>query len=330
MILQKQLALFALAACGLAALAFQGQEPKVKTKEVQKTKEVAGDVPQAVEIQVMQIQNGPAAAVKQAVYEIYGVAHGLHLAVLEPTNTLVVRAYGSKMAEIREFIDRLQQELLNKSDDNRYRMRIIQLKNQPDEALEKSLELLLRPDGGKYSLDRVRRQIIWEGRDIVAKNIDDYIARWDVAPGIAATSGDIQVRVIWFTHVDEPSPMPDEFKQLIPALNRVGINKKPYWAATYALTAKPSTPFSTIGTMPGGGTTIRISGQYDDRKTPPALSLSIRDNFEDGGSIFDIKTELSAPLGHLIVLAASRYGDQQMAFVVQVTRAESVNPAAKP
>jgi Bacterial type II/III secretion system short domain len=347
---KNRLALIALVTCGLAVCA-QVQESKTKTSDV--TKNAAPPaVSEPKSLQVFQLAYSNAAETARVISEVFyksstrrgdgSVSYSADPSQARVTadhksNSLVVYGTQSDMDEIRKLLAQLDRPASSPKVDDVLRPRIFRLKNTPDNALEASLKLLQdNGSGGVFSIDTLRHQVMILANEQQADIMQAYIAKWDESSIAAATSNDVQVRIIWFTNYDGRDPenqsryaMPDEFKQLLPTLNRVGLNNKPFPAATYSLTAKPNTPFSTIGDMFSPVGTIKIAGQYDDRKTPAVLSLSIRD-VDDGATNFDIKTELSAPLGHLIVLGATRVGFQQMAFVVQVTRAESVNALTKP
>ncbi len=321
------------AACGLAPCTAQGQDAKNKPAVMKKSHESATD-PNSCEVQVFTLQHGYSPSVVKTIKEIYDGLPDFRVSVVDKTNSLTVMAQASKMLEIRQLIAQLDKEkALDK--DQQFRMRIIQLKNQPDDALAKTLELLLAGDGGEYSLDRARRQIVFKSRDWTSKNVDEFIARWDVATPAAAAppSSDVQIRVVWISsdaEVAASRPLPDDLKPLIPAFKKIGLDK-PFAAATYTVTTTPNAEFSTVGAAYGLSTLLRISGQYGDRKSSPNLAITIRDVTEEVRQI-DIISELTAPMGHLIVLGATTVGgnQQQMAFVVQVSRPDSVNLADKP
>ncbi len=309
------------AACGLAPCAAQTQEPKVKAKEQQGN----------VEVQVVPLKYSAPASIAGVMKEMYK-AHQVYALGVEHTNSIVVSAPTTLMAEIRQLITQLDKER-PVDQDHRYRMRVVQLKNQPDEALDSALKLLISPaNSEQYSIDRARRQLVLLARDTTSNSVDEYLARWSFAPAaaVAPPAGDVQIRVVWISSDPEMAtarPLPDDLKPLIPAFKKIGLDK-PFAAATYTMTTAPNVEFSTVGATYGLSSSIRIAGQYNDRKS---LVISIREATQEERSI-DINSELTAPLGHLIVLGATTVGpgNNQMAFVVQVTRPDSIGPAANP
>jgi hypothetical protein len=325
----------------LAVCSAQAQEPKAKATKDDDT--VVNEIRKGKEITVIRLKYANSQTTARTISDtfkqsvIHHVGQNRTVEDLSPirvtadpnTNSLIVMASDADLIAVKKLVTEIDIESSTIRNPTS-KTQVIKLKNNPDQALTDLLGLTRFT----YAIDSARRQVIAIVDDTQLQYLSDLISRWDVAPVVAppVSGGDVQVRVVWIANNDEnadrPRTLPDDLKQLGPALKKIGL-ERPFAAATYVTTAMPNKQFSTVGAMFGPAGLMRITGQYDDRKSPPVLTISIREDAKEDRQI-EISTEVSAPLGHLIVLGATRTLGGQQAFLVQVSRPDTTIPAGNP
>ena len=152
------------------------------------------------------------------------------------------------------------------------------------------------------------------------------MARLDVATS-ERSSADVQVRVVWLVQgrAEEFAAPPDDVKDVLPVLAKLGI-EKPRLAAQTIVNVTPNSPFSTDGTVKLNETVrFSIQGQFLEKTEPASLHIAIH----AGGQveICKLSTDITAPMGHLVVLGVTPTKDTTSVFIVQVTRKEPIKPS---
>jgi hypothetical protein len=285
------------------------------------------------ELVVFGLKHANAAEVSRVLSDLYGINSNdprvstIRVAVDPRANSVVVSAPSSRIDEIRALIARLEDSPLNAASQRHLRVFPLHFA-EPDKALESALQLVM-PENGQFTIDRVRKQIIISTKDdAVLKQAEELLARLDQAPAMRSTD-DVQVRIVWLVQgrTEDFGPPPDDIKDVVPALAKLGI-EKPRLAAQTIVNATPSTQFSASGTVKlGESVQLSVTGQYVDRPDAASLQITIHAR-NPGGVICDLSTNISAPMRHLVVLGVTPTRDMSSIFVVQVLRngAKPVKP----
>jgi hypothetical protein len=156
------------------------------------------------------------------------------------------------------------------------------------------------------------------------KAVVDLLAQLDV-PIERSASGDLQLRLVWLVkspNADEFVPPPDDLKETLPALAKLGIDK-PRLAAQTLVNLSANNEFRADGTVNlVDQVKFMVSGRCQDGKEGPTLSISVRAVGPNNVDLSTISTEITAPIGHLVVLGATPTRSLTSVFVVQMLRSE--------
>jgi hypothetical protein len=251
----------------------------------------------------------------------------LSVTVDDRANSVVIFAPSARLDEIKALVAKLDQDVPPNTA-GQPTLRVFPLRfAEPDKALESALQLAMTGNG-QFTLDRVRKQIIISTNDdAVLKQVQELLIRLDQAPAERA-GADVQVRIVWLVQgrAEEFSAPPDDIKDVLPALAKLGI-EKPRLAAQIIVNSTPNSQFRADGTVKLGETAhLSVMGQFLERSDPASLHISIKAS-GNGGEICNLSTEISAPMGHLVVLGVTPTKDMTSVFVVQVLRKESIKPS---
>jgi hypothetical protein len=214
-------------------------------------------------------------------------------------------------------------------------LRVYQLQAvEPDKVLEAALQLVVQPGGlGKFALDPKRKMVIVSADDRTQEKVEALLTRLEERKVPARPAPDVQVRIVWLVSGQaqgEGAPPPDDLQELLPGLAKLGI-LRPRLAAQTLVTVTPNTQFQAKG-MAKLHTPCQFSvmGNFGDKKETPELEISLRaTHARQGGpeEICNLQTQISAPLGHLVVLGVTPNESLTSVFVVQVLPKEA-KPAA--
>jgi hypothetical protein len=242
----------------------------------------------------------------------------ISISVDQRINSIIVSAPSGKVAEIKALVTKLDVPQKSRSQPT---VRVFPLRfAEPDKSLEAALELAIgRP--GQFTIDRLRKQVIVSTNDdALLKQVQELLARLDIATS-ERSSGDVQVRIVWLVQGrgEEFAAPPEDLKDVLPALAKLGI-EKPRLAANTMVNASPNSQFRVDGIANVGETVhLSVTGQFVDRADPASLHISIKAN-GNNGEICNLSTDISAPMGHLVVLGVTPTRETTSVFVVQVTR----------
>jgi hypothetical protein len=252
----------------------------------------------------------------------------ISVAVDGRANAVVVFAPSSRLDEIKALVAKLDQDV-PPNPANQAIVRVFPLRfAEPDKTMEAALQLIMA--GSQFTIDRVRKQVIVSATDeSVVKQVQDLLGRLDVASA-ERHSADVQVRIVWLVQgrAEEFAAPPDDLKDVLPALAKLGI-EKPRLAAQTIVNATPNSQFRADGTVKlNESVHLSVTGQFLERTDPASLHVTIKAS-SPGGEICNLATDISAPMGHFVVLGVTPTRDMTSVFVVQVTRKEAIKPAGR-
>jgi hypothetical protein len=281
------------------------------------------------EITIAPLKHSAASEVAQVIGQLFGdqqrggttvVTADLH------TNSVIVSAPPSRIAEIREVIVKIDTPAARKEAPGKP-LRVFTLRNtSPDKSLEEAVRLAIgagvRIDG-KVAFDRTRNQVIVSADETTLNTIEALIAKLDVAAAVKPVE-EVQLRVVWLVKgaaASEFSAPSEDLKDVLPALAKLGIDK-PRLAAQTVVNVSPNTGFTSEGIV-NLNEQIRftVSGQAQERgDNTPILTLNIRAVGPNNNLYSGVSTEISAPIGHFVVLGVTPTQSLTSVFVVQVLK----------
>jgi hypothetical protein len=283
------------------------------------------------EVFVVPLRYAAAAEVSQALGGVFadGGRGGVNVSVDQRTNAIIIVAPAGRIAEIKDLISKLDVQVAEPPSSARAEVRIFSLRNNPDKSVQDAVKLVLASHGlnnTNVAIDPTRNQVIVSADKPTLDAVQAILARLDT-PLPRRASADMQLRVVWLvkgSNPDEFGPPPDDLKEVLPALAKIGIDK-PRLAAQTLVNMTPNSEFRASGTLQlGNPCQFSVSGHFSDRSDPAGLNISL--NAKDTAEICNISTEISAPIGHFVVLGVTPTRSMTSVFVVQVLAKETIAP----
>lgn len=282
----------------------------------------APDTPKQTDWQVLPLKNANAVETERLLHETLG--REAHVLADPRTNSLLILALPGDMPKIREIISKV--DVPAKEDNAPQRLEVFTLKSvEPDQVLQEALRLVVRPGGGKsnFTLDPRRKQVILWADPATTVLVQSLLNRLE---GQSRSDMDVRVRVVWLVNGlardDAPQP-PEDLKEVLPDLAKLGIDR-PRLVAQTMVNVTPNMQFQTKGVAKlDFPCQFSVTGRYNDKSASPALQITIRALRMDQEEICNLQTEISAPLGHLVVLGVTPTEAASSVFVVQVLRKDA-------
>jgi len=288
------------------------------------------------EVQIIPLKSANAADVAELLKVMLGMktpeggeAGGRYvpIAVDQRTNSLIVSAPASQIERIRSIIKKL--DVVGDNEPPAQRPSVIPLRSlEPDASLQEALRQVLTGQGN-FTVDRQRKVLIVScderTKQAVTALLEDLEKQGQKQRGTTAQSTpQVQVRVVWLVNDiphQESAKLPDDLKEVLPGLAKLGIDK-PRLAAQTLVNVTYGTRFQTRGVARlDAPCQFSVSGQFTGTSEPPKLHIDIHANRlpqAGPGEICSLQTEISAPPGHLVVLGVTPTEASTSVFVVQV------------
>jgi hypothetical protein len=223
------------------------------------------------------------------------------------------------MGKIKELIAKVDMLARDSDAMSQQQVWLIPLRNiEADETLADALRLVFRPGPANFALDRKRKQVIVSGDAETYRAVVKLLEGLDQASRVPVTDSQV-VRVVWLASGqmrDGVPPIPDDLKELLPGLAKVGIDQ-PRLVTQTLVTATGTSQFQAKGTATlDAPYEFVITGQFLDREMR-GMKITI-EAAKANKEVCSIRTEINAPPGHLVVLGVTPSGNQTSVFVVQV------------
>jgi len=252
------------------------------------------------------------------------------IAVDQRTNSIIVNAPVDKVARIRSILTKLDVAPDPRKADPGM-LSVVPLGSiQPDQSLEDALKLVFlgKLPNSNFTLDRQRKAVIIWADDNTKRAAMELLARLEQTGEVQKLSGasmDVRIRVIWLVNglasQKEAPPLPEDLKEILPGLAKLGIDQ-PRLAAQTLVNVTPNRSFQTTGMAKLDYSCLyTVGGLFTGGTEPPKLEIEIRATRQKEKSteeICSLRTTISAPLGHLVVLGITPTQETTSAFVVQV------------
>lgn len=279
------------------------------------------------EVTIVPIKHAVASEVAQVIGQLFGdqqrggttmVTADMH------TNSVIVSAQPNRISEIKEVIAKIDAPAARNEPAGK-QLRVFTLRNvETDKSLQDAVRLAMESGsrGGKAAFDAARKQVIVSGDEATLNVVQALLAKLDTTVAIRPVE-DWQVRVVWLAKgaaANELSPPPDDLKDVLPALAKLGIDK-PRLVAQTLVNVTPNNPFSAEGVVHlNEQIRFSVTGHSLERGEMPALNLSLKATGPNNSLYSSLSTEITAPAGHLVVLGVTPTQSLTSVFVVQVLK----------
>jgi hypothetical protein len=247
-----------------------------------------------------------------------GQGKGFRLSIDERTNSLVVAGTPQDLSLVQSLLNKL--DVLPANNEPGLSVRVYDLKyTRADGGLGQALRLVVPK--GNFEVDPTRNAVIVSGDEKMQEKAASLLRRLDspqeVKPRIA---GEMRVRIVWLaTGTGGPKP-PEDLKDVIRELAKMGV-EDPRLVTQTLVTALPNRPFNLEG-LAGQESQYRlfIAGTLC-AEAGEAGSLKISINATTAPTqvpVGRVDTEITAPLGHSVVLGMTPTAKDTSVFVVQI------------
>src|SRR5262245_36622960 len=252
------------------------------------------------------------------------------IAMDERTNAVLVSGQPSEIEKVQALIAKLDVEAEGNAP-LPARLKVYHLGSvEPTPSLASSLEMLLKPRAGNFALDEQRRVAIVSADDVALKAVEELLRTLD-RPAPRAPVVDVKVRVLWLVNNlkgQEGAPPPDDLKDVLSGLAKLGIDR-PRVVAQTLVNATVGTQFQAQGVanLNSAICPLTVSGRLGVKGDTPTLDISLSARQPRGReageiSLCDLHTQITAPLGHFVVLGMTPMDAMTSVFVVQVLKPE--------
>jgi hypothetical protein len=263
------------------------------------------------------------------------------IAVAEPrTNSILMHGTAAEL-EIAEPLVKALDVRVEARVDTRPQTAIVQLDHVvPDEHLQKTLEVVFE-GRGRFALDPQRRSVILSGDKETLEEAGKVLKHLDRPVPEKPSAGPLRVRIVWLASGLKRDDVPADLADVITELNQLGIDELRL-AAQAIVNVQLNATFQVEGSADIGlPCLLAVTGVVSEKDAQPALEIDIKATRAGaplpgafGGAnvqtmpICNLRTRITAPLGHAVVLGVTPTEGITSVFVVQVLRKES-KPAGK-
>ncbi len=271
------------------------------------------------------------------------------IAVDARSNAIIVLGTSADIESIEKLIKALDVE--RPDADARQQVHVIHLMHTtPDDDLQKALGVVFQGQHAKFAVDPLRRLVVLSGDQQTIETAKRVLDRLDAA-ALQDAQLDLgvldqaQVRIVWLVsgrekaEGEKPAKPPADLAEVVAELGKLGIDK-PELVAQGIVNASLNASFRLEGSANlHTPCKLSISGMLMAKKQHPSLEIEIKAaadalpqpagrGFAPGvNQICNLKTHITTPLGHPVVLGVTPTEGMTSVFVVQVLRKE---PKAEP
>jgi hypothetical protein len=253
---------------------------------------------------------------------------GLAVAADVASNTVVVAGPAAEVSKIKDLIQRL--EMVSKDVDNfgqAQQIWVIPLKNiEPDQTVVDALKLVVKGGRGDFAVDPVGNRVLLSTSAQTYKTAQMLLETLDQPGRFSSKNMAVGVRVVWLASGlarDDTTAPPDDMKELLPGLAKIGIDR-PRLVAQTLTAATGNAEFQTKGSAKlDVPCQFSVMGRFTDKEMR-TLEIAIQVTGEAAGKgqneICKIRTDITAPPGHFVVLGATPSNTVTNVFAIQILR----------
>ena len=313
-----------------------------------------GPAPSKSDAQVIRLKNTRASEVARVLQQLFGGGTGrggfgkdtarIAVAADDASNSVVVSAGADDLATVQRLITALDAiEADPAKGPVRQELKVFQLRSAPDKALQDALRLIYAGKDGleSFAIDPRRNAVICSGSKNTLETVEALLARLDDNAG-RIHGAERRVRIVWLVdsaavelNTKQLAQPPDDLKEVLGELAKFGI-AKPRLAAQSIVSAMENVPFRVEGSTILGDTPcmLNISGQLLEEHGKPNVRVELKATQDAGPraakiTVCSMETQVSAPLGHAVVLGMTPTSGMTSVFVVQILSAEPTKVRAR-
>jgi hypothetical protein len=311
---------------------------------------------------VFRAKNATATEVAQLLEQVLREKSGLPLRIVaDPgTNSVIVKAANANQLKMVEALMRAIDVPRTGTGRANEGLKVYTLKHHEADANLQAALQVVRVGQGRFALDTERKQVIVFGNEEFQMSIGQLLENLDRPPDRARPEEEMQVRVVWLASGLDPKEAgpPADLKDVLEELARIGV-EGPRLVSQTLVNATPGARFSVQGSaVLAQPCQLAISGVIQPgRNNVPNLQIRINavpdaaaqvpggvGPGRRGGDPFGaargganppgylVETQISAPLGHSVVLGVTPTDSLTSVFVVQVLPRKPVSrpPVSRP
>ena len=282
------------------------------------------------DFEIIRLKNANAKETVNLLRELLGLTKGTvnqEVSIIEDprTNSLLVSARAREMAKIRAILSKIDIADQEEAAASPERLSVVPLRFlEPDSTLRQALQMVVQAKGqGNFTVDPMRKAVIIWGDENTQRSLAELLQRLEVQSQDHQKSNqpevDVQVRLAWLVNAPaskDARPLPPDLKDVLPGLSKLGIDR-PHLAAQTLINVRPNTRFQAKGLVTEYNCEFSVTGMFRNQKEKPELQIGIR-AIRVKEEICRLETEISAPLGHLVVLGMTPVEGTTSVFVVQI------------
>jgi hypothetical protein len=201
----------------------------------------------------------------------------------------------------------------------------------PDADVEKALQLVYQNRPGRYAVDRQRRMVILSGDRQFRDAAEALLKTMDEAQGRRQQGDELQVRLVWLAtglQEEKPQPIPADLNEVVLELGKLGI-EKPRLVAQVLVNTPKGTPFQVAGSAHlGGPCRLTATGTLTDKVGGLGLEIDLSAFRSSAAAnrgapfhetaICQLRTTITTPIGHAVVMGVTPTEGMTSIFVIQV------------
>ncbi len=279
------------------------------------------------EFRVIPLKHVDAMEASTVLRELLGRKAEVSIAVDARTNSIVASGSAAALAVIENLLKKLDVEGAGR-DTGKQELKVFSLKHAVTGELAEPLQLVYGVRGlvASFALDRARNLVIATGDRATLDAVEAMLKRLD-EPRPERPAAEMQVRVVWLVSGlarEDAAKPPDDLKEVVTELAKLGIDK-PKLVAQALVNASRDGAFQLEGQAKlEAACQLTITGQVQDKTDKAGLEISIN-AFQGGGRgaperMCGLRTQITAPFGHAVVLGVTPTDAMTSVFVVQVHR----------
>ncbi len=287
------------------------------------------------DFEIIRLRNANA---KEAASLVRGFLGPVTVNVIEDprTNSLLVSGGAKEIARVRAILSKIDIADQEEAAASPERLSVFPLRFlEPDKTLQQALQMVVQGKGqGNFTVDPMRKAVIIWGDENTHRSLTELLQRLEVQSQDHQKTNqpevDVQVRLAWLVNAPaskDAQPVPPDLKEVLPGLGKLGIDR-PHLAAQTLINVRPNTRFQAKGMVPEYNCEFSVTGMFRNQKEKPELQIGIR-AIRVKEEICRLETEISAPLGHLVVLGMTPVEGATSVFVVQILGPDSPTGAGR-
>ena len=276
-----------------------------------KSAPLAGQLPPAekTHLQLYRLTNVRADEVSKAI-ERLGLINQNGLAIDVRTNALLVRTSKEK----HDIVEAVLKWLDTNVDEPKTSSYLVH-----KDRLKLAEEVLRDSVDGNFRVDRDTGELFVTAAASDHEKIQDIIKKLTKPTTEQKPAKSVQVRVAWLvTKTQNSAPVPKDLGKVVAELERLGISNLSL-AAQSIVRTMPQNEFQISAKVQlDSPCDLRIEGILDESNKMDIVLSAVSLQSKPSESLTEIKTTISAPEGHSVVLGVSPIGKQNSVFVVTV------------